>query len=199
MDDNEYSLLQKAIIGIIQDMCNIKYNGRKMTVNRLSAYSGVSRSCLISILKGDTDNIGIKTIWKLCKSSGISLSDFFADIESAVAGTKIERADPVSLEDLASDNPYISSNLKSLNKSIRVCERYKGNKVLQSRLREEAIASCKQITGYINALEDLDIISTETSEKLVKELSVSVSKICDNCNSRIEEELIRLVKGESDD
>lgn len=198
MGDNEYQKLQKAIIGTVRDMCNIKYNGRKMTVHRLAAFSGVSRSCLLSILNGETDNIGIKTIWKLCKASGISLSDFFADIENAVSETRIDRVDPSSIEDLARDNPYIKANLTTLKKSIRVCERYQGNDILYPQFKEEAISCCKQITGYISALEDLDIISTETSEKLIGELSELMGKLPDNSNARIEE-IIRMLKGESDD
>ena len=199
MEDKGFIELQDGIIEVINDMCNIKYNGRKMSINRLAKFSGVSRSCLNSIVQRETDCMNIKTLWKLCKASGISLSDLFADIEEAASRTKIERADPVSLDDLAMDNPYIKETLAAFRKSIQEYELCEGNQLFQSRLREEAIVSCKLITGYLKALEDLEIISSATFNKLVDELSVLLNKISDNFNSRLVEELQLLLKGEDND
>lgn len=194
MEDKGFIELQDGIIDVINDMCNIKYNGRKMSINRLAKFSGVSRTCLNSIIQRETDSMSIKTLWKLCKASGISLSDLFADIEEAASRTKIERVDPVSLDDLAMDNPYIKETLNALGKSIQEYEKCKGNELFQARLREEAIVSCKLITGYLKALEDLEIISSETYTKLVKELSVLLNRTSDNFSARLEKELQRMLE-----
>lgn len=196
MDEIEFSAIQDGIISAINEMCNFRYNGRKMTVNRLAAYSGVSRSCLLSILRADTDNVGIKTLWKLCRVSGINLSDFFADIENAVSFKELKGAEPTSLADLAQDNPYINDNYKVLQKSIREYIRNIGNASLSNRYREDAIISCKQISGYLKALEDLNIISENASVRLNRELSNTLDNIQANMNSRIEEELRKILDGE---
>lgn len=50
---------------------------RNISVNKLAAVSGLSRSSLKSILYGKSKNPKIKTIKVLCDGLGITLGEFF--------------------------------------------------------------------------------------------------------------------------
>lgn len=67
--------IQKAVIsrifGLIRD--------KEITVNEAAVRSGVPPSTLKNILYGESKNIGIITIKKLCDGLEISIQDFFAD------------------------------------------------------------------------------------------------------------------------
>ena len=195
MSDLEFVALQDGIINAIKEMCNFRYNGRKMTVNRLATFSGVSRSCLTSIVSGETDSIGVKTLWKLCNVSGVSLSDFFADIEDSIDMAEKSGAEPTSLTDLAQDNSYINENLTALNRAAKEYMK-SSNTALQSRCKEDALIACKQISGYLTALKDLSIISNDANIRLHAELSITMDKICNNMNKHFQAELLKLLKEE---
>lgn len=198
MADMEFLAIQEGIISAIKDMCNFRYNGRKMSVNRLATFSGVSRSGLLSIISGATDSIGIKTLWKLCNVSGISLSDFFADIEDEAKLEEKSGSEPSSLADLSLDNTYINDNYKALNKAVKEFMKGKNNAELQNRYREDAIIACKQISGYLTALKDLNIISEKANTQLQNEVSITMDKICNNSGSNLQAELLKLLKEDNE-
>ncbi len=54
---------------------------RNISVNKLAAVSGLSRSSLKSILYGKSKNPKIKTIKILCDGLGITLGEFFSSPE----------------------------------------------------------------------------------------------------------------------
>lgn len=54
---------------------------RNMSVNKLAAVSGLSRSSLKSIIYGKSQNPKIKTIKVLCDGLGITLGEFFSSPE----------------------------------------------------------------------------------------------------------------------
>ena len=62
-----------AVKNRIYELCKVK----NITINKLAALSGISRSSLKNILYGKSNNPGIMTIKILCDGLDISLFDFF--------------------------------------------------------------------------------------------------------------------------
>ena len=68
--------IQNAVIDRIQGLIR----ERDYTVNETAVYSGVPPSTLKNILYGESKNIGIITIKKICDGLDISIQDFFTDM-----------------------------------------------------------------------------------------------------------------------
>lgn len=68
--------LHRAVIERIKDIIELK----GITVNEAAVRSKVPPSTLKNILYGNSRNVGIVTIKKLCDGLGISVPEFFEDI-----------------------------------------------------------------------------------------------------------------------
>jgi len=66
--------VQQAVIIRIEDL--IRMN--KMTVNELAMISAVPPSTLKNILYGNSKNVGVITIAKLCDGFNITIREFFS-------------------------------------------------------------------------------------------------------------------------
>ncbi|MBR2045329.1 MAG: helix-turn-helix transcriptional regulator [Agathobacter sp.] len=75
MVDNEK--IQDGLIKQINELCNEK-NYDYITLSRKS---GVPLSTILNIIKGNSKNPGIYTIFKLCKGFEITPAEFFEKIE----------------------------------------------------------------------------------------------------------------------
>ena len=67
--------IQRAVIERIKDIIELK----GITVNEATIRSKVPLSTLKNILYGNSRNVGIVTIKKLCDGLGISVQEFFED------------------------------------------------------------------------------------------------------------------------
>ena len=67
--------IQEAIIIRIQELCD----EQNITINKLATISAVHPSTLKNILYGNSFNIGIVTITRLCDGLEISVKDFFTN------------------------------------------------------------------------------------------------------------------------
>lgn len=67
--------IQRAVIERIKDIIELK----GITVNKATIRSKVPLSTLKNILYGNSRNVGIVTIKKLCDGLGISVQEFFED------------------------------------------------------------------------------------------------------------------------
>lgn len=65
--------LQSAIQERIVALCREK----RITLNVLSAKSGLSMSCIDSLIRNRSRQVSIETIEKICCACEISLADFF--------------------------------------------------------------------------------------------------------------------------
>lgn len=61
---------------------------RKMTLDELSAQSGVSKS-MLSQIERDQTNPTLATVWRLCESLGVSVESFFGRDETATTVEKL--------------------------------------------------------------------------------------------------------------
>ena len=70
-----YSEITDLIIRRIEKLCK----ERKITYYRLAKNSGLNTSTLNSILNGDSKNIKVDTVKKICTGFNISIKIFFDD------------------------------------------------------------------------------------------------------------------------
>ena len=64
--------LEEAIAKRIMDLCD----ERNITINRLSMLAGLSRSTLDNIVSGNSKNPNIRTIYRIAKGFGMTVSQF---------------------------------------------------------------------------------------------------------------------------
>ena len=69
------NIITKRILDLCQE--------RKITVNKLAALSGMNQSTLENIVKGNTQQPGLRTLHRLSQGLGMTLSQFldFPEIE----------------------------------------------------------------------------------------------------------------------
>ena len=68
---------QQAVVKRIRQVCE----QRGFTPNRLANHAAVPQATLKSILNGESQNVGIVTIKKLCDGLEITLGEFFSTEE----------------------------------------------------------------------------------------------------------------------
>ncbi len=66
---------QEAVIKRIRGLCQEQH----ISMNHLAYISGVPPSTVKNIMYGNSENIGVVTIAKLCNGLELSIQDFFSD------------------------------------------------------------------------------------------------------------------------
>lgn len=66
---------QEAVIKRIRGLCQEQH----ISMNRLAYISGVAPSTVKNIMYGNSVNVGVVTIAKLCNGLELSIQDFFSD------------------------------------------------------------------------------------------------------------------------
>lgn len=66
---------QEAVIKRIRGLCQEQH----ISMNRLAYISGVAPSTVKNIMYGNSENVGVVTIAKLCNGLELSIQDFFSD------------------------------------------------------------------------------------------------------------------------
>ena len=84
MKDKKRAMM-KAIIRRIKLLCKVnKSTSGTITLYELSKKSNVPQSTLSTITTGQNDDIRLSIIYKLCNAQGVTLSEFFRDIEDEI-------------------------------------------------------------------------------------------------------------------
>lgn len=75
--------LMKAIVKRISLLCKVNRDtSGEINIGKLCQISGVPQSTISSIMTGKTEDITLSVIYKLCKAQGVTLSEFFHNIEN---------------------------------------------------------------------------------------------------------------------